>query len=161
MKSSLRVALEALAERAREAEERVMSAEELELFDDERSASARASLLAAVVRVGRRHGVAGIARLLGIQASYTSNVVRDLEERGLVHRVVREGSNRHAILLTREGAQALAAAEQHDQRVLDVVLAELTLEERTAFVATMEKLSMDLAPDSEASPSQDDGDEDD
>jgi DNA-binding MarR family transcriptional regulator len=87
--------------------------------------------------------------------------VRDLEERGLVHRVVREGSNRHAILLTREGAQALAAAEQHDQRVLDVVLAELSVEERVAFVATMEKLSMDLAPDSEASSAGDDEEESD
>lgn len=143
MKSTLRVALEALMERTIAAEREVVSDELWEVFGDERTAVHRASVLAAIVRVGRHYGVAGVARLLDVQPSNATTFVKDLEEHGLVHRIVREGSNKHAILLTQEGAEALAAAEGHDDRVLDVVLAELSEEDRACFVSVMEKLLTD------------------
>jgi len=144
VKSSLRVALEALTERAIAAERSVMSETALEAFGDDRAAVHRASVLAAIVRVGRRHGVSGVARLLDIQPSNASKFIQECESHGLVHRIVREGSNKHAILLTQEGAQALAEAEEHDERVLAAVLTELSEEDRTCFVAVMEKLLTSL-----------------
>lgn len=99
-----------------------------------------AALLAAVVRVGRRGGISAIARLTSLKQSTVTWNIQKLEELGLVHRVVREGSRIHSILVTQEGAAVLAHFNAVDAYVENAVLSGLgSDEERADLIDKLEK----------------------
>lgn len=137
MKSSLRNLLEVLGKRVALAEH--------EAVPDERLTPSIAAVLAAIVHVGRREGIGGIARLLEVQQSYATRAVQQLEELGFVHRVIRDGSQLHSILLTMEGAEAVARLNAVDGYVETSVLGALAEGERVVLLALLQKAA--LAPE--------------
>lgn len=95
--------------------------------------------MGAVLQAGRRGGVGGIAEVLSVSQPYATQTVRELEDAGLVHRVVRLGSKRHSIVLTKEGATVLAAYEGYESSVIDRALSDLALNERALLCLLIDK----------------------
>ena len=130
MHSGLYGALEALLRRC--------EAVEAETVLSEASLSDAASL-AAIQEHGRRGGVSGVARLLGVSQPSASDSIGRLEERGFAHRIVRKGARSHAILLTQEGATLLAALAVSEEEVIARVFDVLPPEERVMLVALVSR----------------------
>lgn len=131
MKTSFRIVLERLVGRATEAESEAMPIEGI--------TPTYAAVLAAIVKVGRREGISGIARLLEMTQSGTTWNVQQLEKMGLVHRIVREGSKVHSILLTQEGAAVLAHLDSAEGYVHESVLCGLDGAERETLLQLLDK----------------------
>lgn len=134
MRSRLRMAVEHLAERIQTFEMEVnetLISQATELRSD--GAMTRAAVLQAIVKVGRRQGISGIARLLNLSKSHTTGVVQLLEDDGCCHRIVQDGRTTHAILLTQAGATLLSEIEGIEAQVESKALAALDVEERQLF----------------------------
>lgn len=134
MRSRLRMAVEHLAARIHhcemEAEEDLVS-QATELRSD--GAMTRAAVLQAIVKVGRRQGISGIARLLNLSKSRTTGVVQLLEDDGCCHRIVQDGRTTHSILLTPDGATLLSEIEGIEAQVENKALVGLAEDERQLF----------------------------
>jgi len=130
-KSSLRIVLERLSARAADAENEAVPLDGV--------TPTHAAVLAAIVQVGRREGVSGIARLLEMTQSATTWNVQRLERMGLVHRIQRVGSKVHSILLTQEGAAVLARLDSAEGYVHESALCALSGQERETLLQLLDK----------------------
>lgn len=131
MHSGLYGALEALLSRCEEVEGDTMLAA---------ATLSDAAYLAAIQRHGRRGGVSGVARAIGVsQPSATDSICR-LEERGLAHRIVQRGARSHAILLTQEGATVLSGLAASEEQVIAGVFDVLSADERQMLVGLISRI---------------------
>lgn len=145
MHSGLYGALEALLRRCEEVE-RETALSEASLSD--------AAYLAAIQKHGRRGGVSGVARALGVSQPSATNSICRLEERGFAHRIVQRGLRSQAILLTQEGATVLSSLATSEEVVISGVFDVLSVEERRVLVALISRtFSLSAAP--EAAPEGD------
>lgn len=133
IRSRLRAVLESLVLRAQQAETEAAPVEGL--------TATHAAVLAAAVSVGRREGVSGMARLLGMQQSSITWNVQRLEAMGLLMRIVPEGAKVHSILPTREGAEALARLHAAEEYVQEATFSALTPEERATVLTLLGKVA--------------------
>ncbi len=131
MHSALYGALDALLRRCEEVEgETALS--EASLSD--------AAYLAAIQKHGRRGGVSGVARALGVSQPSASNSICRLEERGFTHRIVQKGLRSQAILLTQEGATVLSSLATSEEQVISGVFDVLSPSERAMLVGLISRI---------------------
>lgn len=128
MHSGLYNALEALLQRCGEVEESTVLG---------RTSISDAAYLAAIQRAGRRGGISGIARLLGVSQPAATEAIFNLERKGYAHRLVQKGARSHAILLTQEGAVMLSALVNSEEDVICKVFSMLAPEDRTSLVSLL------------------------
>jgi DNA-binding MarR family transcriptional regulator len=117
-------------------------AAEREALSDDRLSDSLAAVLAAIMHVGRREGISGIARLLEVERSYVTKAVVKLEQLGYVHTVLRDGSSIRSVLVTIEGIGLMTRVNALDQYVDDSVLGALSVEERNVLFAILEKVAV-------------------
>lgn len=128
MHSGLYNALEALLRRCDEVESATVLG---------RMSLSDAAYLAAIQRSGRRGGVSGVARLIGVSQPTATEAIFNLERKGYAHRIVQKGARSHAILLTQEGATMLLALINSEEEVIRSVLSMLDEQERGHFVGLL------------------------
>jgi MarR family transcriptional regulator, lower aerobic nicotinate degradation pathway regulator len=81
-----------------------------------------------------------LAKLLGLDRSTTGMVVEKLEHAGLIkRRVDRSDRRRRELVLTPAGARTLDRLAEPARRAQARVLSPFTIEERTSFLALLEK----------------------
>lgn len=128
MHSGLYNALEALLRRCEEVESETVLG---------RASIADAAYLAAIQRSGRRGGVSGIARLLGVSQPTATEAVFNLERKGYAHRLVQKGARSHAILLTQEGATMLSLLVRSEEEIIAKVFSMIAEDERAVLVGLL------------------------
>ncbi len=133
MHSGLYNALEALLQRCGEVEESTVLG---------RTSISDAAYLAAIQRSGRRGGISGVARLLGVSQPAATEAIFNLERKGYAHRLVQKGARSHAILLTQEGAVMLSALVNSEEEVICKVFSMLAPEDRTLLVSLLSGVLM-------------------
>lgn len=114
------------------------------------------AMLTAVIKVGRRGGISAIARLTGLSQSTVTWNVQRLEEMGLVHRIIKDGSRIHSIVATQEGAAVLSHFRAVDAYVESAVLSGLgSDEERVELIASLERAILDeVEPHARVAPAE-------
>lgn len=86
-----------------------------------------------------------VARLLGLDRSTTSMVVKAIENAGLVDRVVEDADRRRRSLrLTQAGEDLLASLQTPAARAVERLMSPLDPAERTVFLRLVEKLIVAL-----------------
>lgn len=128
MHSGLYNALEALLVRCGEVEAQTVLG---------RTSISDAAYLAAIQRSGRRGGISGVARLIGVSQPTATEAVFNLERKGYAHRIVQKGARSHAILLTQEGAMMLASLVRSEEEVIGKVFSMLPQGERAVLVSLL------------------------
>lgn len=84
----------------------------------------------------------GVARLLGLDRTTTSNVVGRLEMRGLIRRVTDTSDRRKRMLrLTAKGRRTLEQAHAPAGRAGERLLSGLSAAERRTFLALLQRIS--------------------
>lgn len=132
-RSHLRAVLEALALNAKRAEQEALPLDGI--------TPTHVAILGAVVHVGRKEGVTGIAEMLGLSQSTATWHVQRLENMGLLMRIVPEETSVHSILVTPEGAAVIERAMAAEQYVQEQTLSALPTEERNELLHLLGKLA--------------------